>query len=84
MSPLTGLKHFDFVTSVGIDYMHCVLQGVVKRLLNLWFEFSLEIYCITRFAGVVDKRLSTIRPPENVTRLPNSILKRKRWKGCKV
>ena len=54
VSPLTGFKHFDLVTSVGIDYMHFVLEGVVKKLLNLWFEFSPEIYCITRFAGVVD------------------------------
>ena len=81
VSPLARLNSFDLSRSVGIDYMHCVLEGVVKRLLDLWFQPSEEIYCISLFADAVEKRLEQINPPEIVTRLPNTIMKRKQWKG---
>ena len=78
---MAALDSFDLVQSVAIDYMHCLLEGVVKKLLSLWFDFSAELYCISKFTDVVDQRLKEIKPPEIVTRLPNSIAKRCYWKG---
>lgn len=33
-SPMVALKHFDNVNSYVIDYMHCILLGVVKSILR--------------------------------------------------
>ena len=81
MSPLAALYSFGLVNSVAIDYMHCVLEGVVKKLLGLWFDHSNEIYCVRKFISQVDRRLEMIKPPEIVTRLPKSVEKRSHWKG---
>ncbi len=32
-------KIVDLPLGAPIDYMHCVLEGVVKQLLNLWNSF---------------------------------------------
>lgn len=32
------LDHFDLINGNPVDYMHCVLLGVMKRLLRLWLE----------------------------------------------
>lgn len=33
-SCLVAAKHFDLILSFPIDYMHCVLLGNMKKLLN--------------------------------------------------
>ena len=47
---LALLTHFDIVGGTSVDYMHCVLEGVVKLLLNLWFNRSFigKPYTISR------------------------------------
>lgn len=37
-SPLHLIHSFRIPEFVPIDYMHCVLLGVIKRLAKLWFE----------------------------------------------
>jgi hypothetical protein len=37
-SPLHILPDFDVVKCVPVDYMHCVLEGVLKKLLHLWID----------------------------------------------
>ena len=32
------LRNFDVIDGNPIDYMHCVLLGVMKKLLNLWLN----------------------------------------------
>ena len=32
------LPHFDVVKGVVVDYMHGILLGVVKTLVQLWFD----------------------------------------------
>lgn len=36
--PLFWLKDFDVIHQVPIDYMYCILLGVAKRLIKLWFD----------------------------------------------
>ena len=39
----------DFVNGIPVDYMHCVLEGVTKKLLNMWIT-SMRCPCyIGRF-----------------------------------
>lgn len=36
-SVIEELQYFDMINGVPIDYMHCVLLGVMKKLLVIWF-----------------------------------------------
>jgi len=69
---LMKLKHYDIIRSTSIDYMHCVLLGVMKLLMSLWFNttHNHEQYYIGRKVGLVDKRLCEINPPSIITRRP--------------
>lgn len=66
---------FDIIHSIGIDYMHCVLLGVVKMLTNLWFDKShtKERWSISSRVSEVDRRLSRIKPPNCISRVVRSI-----------
>ncbi len=37
-SVLHVLDYFDLIDGNPVDYMHCVLLGVIKRLLKLWLD----------------------------------------------
>ena len=37
-SVLHRLTDFDVIDSNPVDYMHCVLLGVVGMLISVWFE----------------------------------------------
>ena len=69
------LKNYDVVDSTAIDYMHCVLLGITKLLLSLWFgsKHSREEYYIGRSVSTVDRRLLEIQPPSCITHKPRSI-----------
>lgn len=69
-----GLKHHDIIDGTGIDYMHCVLLGVCKRLPGLLFDSGETTdYKITSRISEVDARLARIKPPNNISRVPRSI-----------
>jgi len=53
-TPLVNIPHFGPVTNVPLDYMHLVCLGVVKKLLNLWFEGPLNV----RIRSSVEKEIS--------------------------
>ena len=50
--------------------IHCCLQGVIKSMMNLWFNtsFSKEPFNIVDQVEVVDQHLISIKPPNFVTR----------------
>lgn len=41
-SVLHGLTEFDVIDDDPIDYMHCVLLGVVRKFTSLWFESTMS------------------------------------------
>ena len=75
------MPSFDVVNGVVIDYMHCVLEGVGKKLLNLWFSTVGKPYYIKRDMVVVNSRLLAIQPPHVITRTPRRINQCGKWKG---
>ena len=90
-SPHLGIKGNSVFTSIvdwefgaPVDYMHCVLEGVTKRLLNKWVEscnHSSPFY-IGRKIQAIDTELLHQRPPHDFTRAPRSIKKHKsHWKA---
>ena len=63
------------VVSMPIDYMHTVLEGVVRWLTNLWFNSvsHLKPYNLGRHTKSIDKLLQQQHPPSEFSRPPRSI-----------
>ena len=57
--------------------MHCVLEGVVERLMHLWFESCNheEPYYLGKHLRIIDQLLEKQRPPHEFSRRPRSIFK---------
>ena len=75
------LSSFHLVYGVAIDYMHGLLLGVQKKLLQLWFtpEFTKEPFNICQNVTVLDKRLLAVSPPSAINRNVSDSLKY--WKA---
>lgn len=54
-----GLQYYDLVKGTVVHYMHCVLEGVTKSLINLWLSTSLrtEPFNISDKVQEVDEKL---------------------------
>lgn len=68
---------FDIIKGIAVDYMHCVLLGVTKMLMTLWFDktHAAEDWNISKRLEDVDRRLLNITPPNCISRAPRSIAK---------
>ncbi|KAK6492328.1 hypothetical protein HHUSO_G4649 [Huso huso] len=82
-SPLINLPYFGIVWGFTPDYMHCVLLGVTRQLTELWLQYANEECYIgsPSCLAVIDSRLLSIKPPQNMARLPRSVKDRKYWKA---
>ncbi len=75
----------DLVNGIPIDYMHCVLEGVTKKLLEKWMTSTRCACYIGRFVKQIDKNFLKQRPPHEFSRVPRSIEKhRKYWKASEL
>jgi hypothetical protein len=83
ISPLVGFPEFNVIEGFAIDYMHCVLLGVMKLLLELWLNSCnhFEDYYIGLRRIDIDQRLLNINPPRNISRNPRSINDVLFWKA---
>lgn len=54
-----GLQYYDLVKGTVVHYIHCVLEGVTKSLINLWLSTSLrtEPFNISDKVQEVDEKL---------------------------
>lgn len=77
VSGLAELKGYQLVNGTVPDYMHCVLLGIVKSLMNLWFSptHSKEDYFVGNKLKSISHRLQNICPPESMERLPRDLEK---------
>ena len=77
-------KIVDLVRGVPVDYMHCVLEGVTKWMLEKWVTSSSHrcAYYIGRSIKKIDSLLLDLHPPHDFSRAPRSISRhRKHWKA---
>ena len=67
----------DLVNSIPVDYMHCVLEGVTRWLMNSWFDSKHYVrpYFIGTHVQQSDCELLKQRPPTEFSRPPRSIQK---------
>ena len=92
-SPVFGVKRvsslflldgfFDMVNSFIPDYMHAVLLGVVRAVVNLMFDTSSHDspYYLLGYVGEIDEELLSMTPPKEITRSPRSLQDRAYWKA---
>lgn len=76
-SGLLALKSYDLVRGTVPDYMHCVLLGITKNLLQKWFSptESGKDYFIGKHLKGISCCLQKIKPPHYIERLPRDIEK---------
>jgi len=68
-----------------IDYMHCLLEGIGKKLCALWFTPSRNGYYVGAHAAeLANERVLSIKPPDTITRTPRKVTSRKHWKGALI
>lgn len=83
VSPIAVLPDFNLVYGFALDYIHCVLLGVIKFVTCLWLDSTShnERYYIGLKRDDIDNRLCRIRPPSSFPRLPRSLKERAFWKA---
>lgn len=77
------MPKFDVICGFVVDYMHCVLLGVVKHLTGLWFDSNnhRQPWYIGLRKAEVNQRLISVSPPHEVSRVPRKLDTRKHWKA---
>ena len=67
--------------------MHEVLLGITRLFLKLWFNpsFTKESFSLYKSVNIVDKILTSIKPPHIITRTPRPIKEDlKFWKAAEL
>lgn len=80
-SAVAKLRSMDLVWGFPPDYLHCVLEGVVAQLLELWLSSTGKRWYIGNRIKELDARILKIRPHISFTRLPRPLSERSFWKA---
>lgn len=84
LSCMIGAEEFDLINGFTIDYMHCVLLGVMKKLLNLWFDSTnhkYPYYIKKPKQRTFDQILQAIKPTSTIGTKPRSVFDRHNFKA---
>lgn len=81
---LINIPHFDIISGIPPDHMHNIHLGVVRQMASMWLNSDNheKPYYIGNRVNELDKQLLLIKPPCNITRVPQSLQQRKFWKAC--
>lgn len=82
-SRLLALPVFNVAESFSPDYMHCVLLGVVRQLVNIVFDSSYHssAFYLGKKIEVADNLMSNMMPPSEIRRTPRAFSERAFWKA---
>jgi len=83
-SNLIELPNFDIVKSFPLDYMHLVMLGVMRKLLNLWLSKGpVSVRLPAKQASKISELLLSLKPciPIEFARKPRSLIEISRWKA---
>ncbi|XP_039304623.1 uncharacterized protein LOC120357652 [Solenopsis invicta] len=82
-SVLINLEGFNLVDGIVPDYMHSVLLGVTRQYTEMILTSRGEEYYVgsPNQLAIINQRLTSIRPPTCITRLPRTLEERKCWKA---
>lgn len=73
---MVSLPEFNVIDGFGLNYMHCVLLGVVRGLLKMWTSPTLQKrqFCIDKYGQLrLNKRIMSMKPLREFTRMPRSL-----------
>ena len=81
-----SLVVYDYMNTTGIDEMHCLYQGVTKKLLGFWFdaEFCNHPSSLLPFINIVNSRMKLLTPPSFVNRMPRKVSEYSYWKASEL
>ncbi|KAI9551042.1 hypothetical protein GHT06_006256 [Daphnia sinensis] len=84
-TPFLRIPGFDFIAAFVPEYMHSVCLGVVRYFLLLWTvsSYNTEPWFIGKRAILdeLNKRLTEIKPPSEITRTPQTLENIPYWKA---
>lgn len=82
-SILSHLSFYRPITSTCIDYMHSVLEGVIKNFFRYWIlpKYSNSEFSLRNYISQIDKKLLKIKPPSFVPNAPRSIDEYNNWRA---
>ena len=88
-----GVKGFSTLSkvlniphSIPLDYMHCILEGVTKLLINCWFNSKnhRSTYYLGRYSSEIDRSILRVKLPHDFRRSTRSIDTVKYWKASEL
>lgn len=73
----------SMLLSTSVDAMHCIYLGVMRQLLDLWFNkaYKDEQFSLRKVSKVVNHYFVSIKPPNFVKRLPRPLSERASFKA---
>ena len=85
-SPLLDLHNFKCVSQIPLDYMHLILQGVVKRMLIFLMKGPKNCRISNNQISEISDRLVSFSGlmPSEFSRQPRSLLEFKFWKATEL
>lgn len=84
ISCMIAATDFDLVNGFVVDYMHCVLLGIVRKLIELWFDSKNHeepYYISKKYQRIFDHKLCSIKPISEIGVRPVSIFNRSNFKA---
>ena len=74
--------NFNLMTNFVPDYMHAVLLGVVRKIVNLWVQTSSNEFSLNeKSLKILNQRISNIKFPQEATRKLHSTDEILYWKA---
>ena len=83
LSWLGSLQYYDMAKGTGIDYMHCCLLGVVRKMLGLMLDSKNHDrkFYIGKSIRLLNGRLTSIKAIAEISRAPRPLSDHKHWKA---
>ena len=74
---------YKYMESCSIDIMHCLYEGLTKKLMGLWFseKRTKHNFSLYKFIDLVNEKISLLKPPDFVQRILRSVAEYKYWKA---
>ena len=82
-APILGIKGpttlstlaYDYVCSTAVDQMHCVFQGLTKKLMAFWFDVENRTHPSSLFAviGIIGRQIKALTLPSFLPRISRKV-----------
>ena len=83
---MNELKFFFPIEGTMIEYMHSILEGVIRKLIEYWFSssYSKKPFSLRPYLEKINENFLKIRIPKYVPRIPRDLNNAKYWKASEL